>query len=102
MGAGGCAAAFSCDGYLLIKLLWGVPAFLVAPILACSGDDCGSFIGGTTFYLAGKGALEPPDLRQWRGEDEPAWKSPSILSRLQRSRPSRSQFPMSGHGERAA
>ena len=47
-------------------------------------------------------AFSGDDLRQWRGKDEPAWKSPPMLSRLQRSRPSRSQFPMSGRGERAA
>lgn len=108
--------------FALIELLRGVTAFLVAPILAflatslastpvaattvalwiCLGIASAGFIGGTAFYLAGKGALEPPDVRQWRGEDEPAWNSPPMLSRLRRSRPSRSRFPTSERGERAA
>jgi hypothetical protein len=108
--------------FALIDLTRGATAFLIAPILAfvatsvartpaagtavalwiCLGIAWAGFIGGTALYLAGKGALKPPDLRQWRGEDKPAWKSPPMFSRLRRSRPSRSELPTKERGERAA
>ncbi len=68
----------------------------------CLGIASAGFIGGTVFYIAGKGALEAPALRQWRGEDNPAPRSPPMFSRLRRSCPSRSGLPTKERGERAA
>ncbi len=90
--------------FALIELLRGVTASLVAPVLAflvgalartpaagtatalwiCLGIAAAGFLGGTACYLAGKGALEAPDLERWRATDEPAWRSPPVLSRLRR------------------
>lgn len=89
--------------FAMIELMRGVTAFLVAPILIylvdvlgttktagmrgslwiCLGLAAFGFLGGVALYTSGRRGLQAPDLERWQ-EDEPAWQSPPLLSRLRR------------------
>jgi MFS family permease len=88
--------------FALIELLRGVTAFLIAPILIylstvlgassaagtrgaiwiCLGIAIvGTLVVTALFTLSG-GRLQTPDLERWTSGGEPAWESPSLLSRV--------------------